>query len=119
MSKLYGFKYTVKRCREYIEYIILSESDGKLYIDRYYNGSKHHFDITDRIDTFCCEIADLGIDSWNTFDYESSMHWVPPADYWTFQIRTDTLSVACKGEGEFPPNWKEFWKAFNRMCNNQ
>ena len=51
MSNLYGFKYTVKGYGGYIEYIVLSEFDGRLYIDKYYYGTKHHFDITDKIDT--------------------------------------------------------------------
>ena len=121
MSKLYGFKYTVKRCREYIEYIILSESDGRLYIDKYYNGTKHHFDITDKIDTFCNEIKDLNIEEWNMKSFDSFIDWTPQADRWTFQINTDELSVSCMGDGTgdaFPHNWKEFWKSFNRMCNN-
>ena len=119
MSNLYGFKYTVKGYGGYIEYIVLSEFDGRLYIDKYYYGTKHHFDITDKTDTFCHEIAELDIDSWNLNDYQSSILWFPPADDWTFQINTDVLSVACRGQGEFPPNWKEFWEAFNRMCNNE
>lgn len=119
MSNLYGFKYIVKGYGGYIEYIVLSEFDGRLYIDKYYYGTKHHFDITDKIGAFCHEIADLDIDSWNLNDYQSSILWFPPADDWTFQINTDALSVACRGQGEFPPNWKEFWEAFNRMCNNE
>lgn len=119
MSKLYGFKYTVQRCKECIEYIILSKSNGRYYIDMYDNGTKYHFDITNGIDTFCNEIADLNIDSWNMNDYQSPIYWLPPADCWTFQMNTDMLSVVCNGQGEFPPNWNEFWKSFNRMCNNK
>ena len=104
MSNLYGFKYIVKGYGGYIEYIVLSEFDGRLYIDKYYYGTKHHFDITDKIGAFCHEIADLDIDSWNLNDYQSSILWFPPADDWTFQINTYLLSVACRGQGEFPPN---------------
>ena len=119
MSKLYGFKYTVYRFMVgYIEYIILSESDGKYYIDKYCNGTKHHFNVTDKIDTFCNEIKGLDIEKWNMNSFNSSIDWTPPADYRTFQINTDELSVSCMGD-VFSSNWKEFWKAFNRICNNR
>ena len=120
MSELFGFKYTVTKYEGYncyIEYIILSISDGKYFIDKYSNGKKYHFDITDKMDLFCTEINNLCIDNWNMNDYKSSMYWFPPAHYWTFQLNTDTLSVACKGQGEYPSNWNDFWTAFNKMCS--
>ena len=119
MSRLYGFKYTVSNSgtHDFIRYVILSEINGKCYIDDYINGAKKHFDVTNNIDKFCKEITELGIDAWNMNVYQSSIYWFPPADQWTFELNTDDFSVVCKGQGEVPPNWNKFWTAFNKMCN--
>lgn len=127
MAKLSGFKFTVNRYIDcfsdskinYLEYAILSVSDGKFLIDAYKNGEKHHFDITDKIDTFYNEIKRLGIDKWNMHFYESSICWMPPADVWTLEIHIEDISVTCKGQDATPENWNEFWNAFHRMCNNE
>ncbi|MBR1752158.1 MAG: hypothetical protein IJ740_15050 [Ruminococcus sp.] len=132
MISFNGFKFTVNGYRKdnpvrfylldneknYLTYIILSESNGEKYIDKYINGAKHHFNISNKIDAFYNEIKDLEIEKWNMKTYESSMCWTPPADHWTFDIHIGDISVTCKGEGEVPHNWDKFWKAFNRMCNN-
>ena len=132
MAKLRGFKFTsngyrkdniVRRYlldneRNYLEYAILSESDGRFFIDDYYNGTNHRYDITDKMDVFYNEIKDLGIEKWNMKTYESSMCWTPPADYWTLEIHIEDISVICKGQGTAPEGWNEFWKAFHRMCHN-
>lgn len=119
MSKLYGFKYTENSFFETNKtYMILSESNGRYYIDKYCEGTKHHFDITDKIEQFYNEIKDLGIDKWNMNTYDSAIQYTPPSDSWTFTIHFDDISVACSGCGAVPPNWNQFWKAFHRMCSN-
>ena len=121
MSELLGFKYTADRgsTNNCIEYIILSASQKRYYIDMYQNGEKHHFDITDSIDEFCIDITNLHIENWNMNSYNSQMDWFPPADYWTLQLKTDTIVVSCRGQGEYPPNWNDFWQSFYKMCNSK
>lgn len=116
MSKLYGFKYTVESgVHNYTQYSILSERDNRYYIDKLYKGAIYHFDITDKIDDFCKALEALGIDKWNMNDYQSSIDWFPPADYWTLEIHTDSVSVACKGQWSRPPEWKYFVDLLNQM----
>lgn len=116
MAKLYGFKYTVKeRGGYYGQYSILSEADNRYYIDKFYKGTKHHMDITDKIDDFCKALEALDIDEWNMKNYESSWEWFPPADDWTLEIHTDSISVTCKGQWDRPPRWEKFKKLVNQM----
>jgi hypothetical protein len=105
--------------KNYIQYIILAESNGRSYIDKYYDGIKYHFDITDKVDDFYYEIKDLGLEKWNMNTYGSSIHWTPPADCWTLEIQIEDISVVCKGQDAVPKNWDKFWKAFDRMCNSE
>ena len=134
MSKLYGFKFTSNNSyrsykngnrrilldneKSYLSYSILSESNNRYYIDEYYNGANHHFDITDKIEQFYNEIKDLEIEKWNFNTFTSDMEWFEPSDYWTLDIHINDISVTCKGYGAVPPNWNQFWKAFRRMCSN-
>ena len=122
MSKIYGLKYIYEfsMMEKYqLEYIILFESNGRYFIDKYFDGIKHHFDITDKIDDFCKKIENLGIEEWNMKYYEPKIYWFPPMhEDWSFEIHTDKVSVMCKGDAATPPYWEDFWKAFNKMCND-
>lgn len=126
MSKLYGFKYTreeysaLNTSDRKIEYIILSKLNGRYFIDKFHDGTKYHFDITDKMDAFCKKIEKLNLNEWNMQYYDPTMFWFPDFyEDWTFQIQTDTINVMCKGDTTPPPRWNAFWKAFDKMCNNE
>lgn len=57
----------------------------------------------------------MGIDKWNMNDYQSSIHWFPHPACWTLEIYTDSVSAACKGQGDRPAEWKSFVDLLNQM----
>ncbi len=117
---LYGFKYTERDIliNGYYQYLILSELQGRYYIDKFYKNRKYHIDITDHIPAFCQTLEKQNIEEWHLQHYDSGMYWFPDFRFcWSLSIITDHVAVSCDGKDLFPPGWDAFKKAINQFGN--
>ena len=116
---LYGFKYTERNnylMNGYSQYLILSELQGRYYIDRFYKDRKYHIDITDQLPAFCQTIEMQKTKEWHLQFYDSGINWFPDFGFrWSFSVITDQVAVSCGGKDRFPPGWEAFTKAINQF----
>ena len=116
MSKLYGFKFIQRRAYGQIEqYIILSDVGEKQYLERYIRGNTHRVYISELIDDFCSELKKVDIHSWNFCEFKNFTDWFVNGYYWSLDLSTDEVSVSCKGENIYPPNWQDFAEAVRKL----